>query len=122
MKVYAGFVSRNTLTAALAIVGFATSVNAQMRITEYQYTGGDITSEFIEFTNVGGASIDMTGWSFDDSDHTDGPHTDLSAFGVVVSGQSVILCEATAAGFRTAWGLAGSVAVIGANLNNLGRN
>ncbi len=122
MRLLYGDSLRIALGSAIAIVSLTASAGAQMRITEYQYTGGDITSEFIEFTNVGVTSVNMSGWSFDDSDHTDGPHTDLSAFGTVAAGQSVILCEATAAGFRTAWALSGSVAVIGANPNNLGRN
>jgi hypothetical protein len=46
---------------------------------------------------------------------------DLSAFGVVASGQSVILSEASAADFKTLWGLGASVVVIGDNGTNLGR-
>lgn len=91
-----------------------------MRITEWQYTGGDLTSEFIEFTNLGGSPINMTGWSYDDDSRVPGT-VSLSAFGVVAPGQSVILCEATAAGFIAAWGLSG-VTVIGGNGTNLGRN
>jgi len=36
-----------------------------MRITEYMY--GGTNGEFIEFTNVGSAAIDMTNWSFSDN-------------------------------------------------------
>lgn len=88
-----------------------------MRITEWMYNGTD--GEFIEFTNVGGSAIDMTGWSFDDNSRTAGSFS-LSGFGMVAAGNSVILCEPTAATFIASWGLSG-VSVIGENTNNLGR-
>jgi predicted extracellular nuclease len=89
---------------------------AQMRITEYEYDG----SEFVEFTNIGASSVNMNGWSFDDSSRLSGS-TDLSAFGIVVAGQSVIMSEASSTDFATAWGLTG-VSIIGGNLQNLGRS
>lgn len=89
---------------------------AQMRITEWMYNG----TEFIEFTNVGGSVVDMTGWSYSDEDEVPGT-IDLSAFGTVQPGESVILCEDPAGDFIDAWGLSG-IAVIGMNLDNLGRN
>jgi predicted extracellular nuclease len=95
------------------------TASAQMRITEWMYN--DAPDEFVEFTNIGVAPIDMTGWSFDDADQVPGT-TSLSAFGVVSPGESVILTEDTAASFRTKWGLAASVDVIGENTNNLGRS
>ncbi len=107
---------RSTFLAALAAVGLVGSLGAQIRITEWMYNG----SEFVEFTNVGTTDIDMTGWSFSDSG-TGAGTVDLSAFGVVVSGQSVILSEASAAGFKTLWGLGASVVVIGGNVTNLSR-
>lgn len=76
--------------------------------------------EFIEFTNVGDAAINLSGWSFDDNSRAPGS-VSLSAFGSVAVGQSVILSESAAALFRTAWGLASTVSVIGGNTNNLGR-
>lgn len=91
-----------------------------IRITEYLYSGTN--GEFVEFTNVGSTSIDMAGWSFDDSDRIPGA-TNLSSFGTVQPGESVLLLEsADVAGFRTAWNLAATVKIIGGNLNNLGRN
>lgn len=96
----------------------AHSMKAQMRITEYEYNG----SEFVEFTNVGAASIDMTGWSFSDNARNPGDIS-LSAFGIVNAGESVILSEASASDFRTLWGLCAGVKVIGGNTtNNLGRS
>jgi len=94
----------------------AASAVGIMRITEWMYNG----DEFVEFTNVGDASIDLTGWSFDDNSRAAGS-VSLSAFGSVAAGQSVILSESAAAAFRTNWGLTASVSVIGGNTNNLGR-
>ncbi len=91
---------------------------AAMRITEYMYSGN--SSEYIEFTNLGADPVDMTGWSFDDDSRLPGT-TDLSAFGVVMPGQSVILSEDPAELFEASWNLAG-VPVIGVNKANLGRN
>jgi hypothetical protein len=45
--------------------------------------------KFIEFTNTGPAGR-QSGWSFDDDSENPGT-VDLSAFGVVAPGQSVIL-------------------------------
>ena len=94
-----------------------------MRITEWMYAG--TSGEFIEFTNRSDAPIDMTDWSFDDNNATAGAF-DLGAFGTVQPGESVILTEAVAATFRTAWNLPAAVKVIGelgiASGNNLGRN
>ncbi len=106
------------LGLSLAILGpvGAASALGVMRITEWMYNG----DEFVEFTNVGDASVDMTGWSFDDNSQTSGS-VSLSAFGIVAAGKSVILSEAAAATFRTAWGLGAGVGVIGLNSNNLGR-
>ena len=94
-----------------------------MRITEWMYAG--TSGEFIEFTNRSDAPIDMTDWSFDDNNATAGGF-DLGAFGTVQPGESVVVTEAVAATFRTAWSLAADVKVIGelgvASGNNLGRN
>lgn len=102
---------------ALCAVGAAAS--AQIRITEFMYSGGN--AEFIEFTNVGNSAINMFGYSYDDDSRLAGT-VDLSAFGIVATGESVILAEAAEADFRAAWGLAGSVKVIGSLATNLGRN
>ncbi len=91
---------------------------ADMRITEYMYSGVD--GEFIEFTNVGATPIDMTAWSFDDDSAIAGSF-DLGAFGTVAPGASVVLTEAAEANFRTAWNLDASVRVIGGLTVNLGR-
>ncbi|MBP7746390.1 MAG: lamin tail domain-containing protein [Phycisphaerae bacterium] len=110
-----------TLLAGVAclLVCGGVVADAQMRITEYMYSG--VNGEFIEFTNVGVTPIDMTGWSFDDDSAVPGT-VFLTAFGVVDPGESVILTESPAALFIAAWNL-GGVDVIGDNSSaNLGRN
>ena len=97
------------------------SAQAQMQITEWMYNGADATGEYIEFTNLGSTAVDFSGWSFDDSSRSPGA-VDLSGFGLVAAGQSVVLTEAAAEAFRAAWGLGAGVAVLGGNDNNLGRS
>lgn len=92
---------------------------ADMRITEWMYSSAFV-GEFVEFTNVGQAPVDLTGWSFDDDSATPGVF-DLSGFGVVAPGESVVITEASAADFIADWSLSG-VQVLGGVTNNLGRN
>lgn len=106
------------ILSAMAVTGFTANANAQMRITEWMYSGGG--NEFVEFTNVGLTAIDMTGWSYDDSSEIPG-ELDLSAFGTVDPGESVIITEGDAAQFEIDWALSG-IDVIGGYTNNLGRN
>jgi hypothetical protein len=87
-----------------------------VRISEWQYNG----SEWVEFTNFGGAPVNMTGWSFDDDSEVPGT-VDLSAFSIVAAGEAVILSEASAADFRSEWKLPASVKIVGSNTTNLGR-
>jgi len=103
-------------------VSLASVASGEIVISEWMYNGAGSgsTGEFVEFTNIGTSSVDMTGWSFDDDSRTPGT-VSLSAFGVVAPGESVILTDDTAAGFTTAWGLSG-VKIIGGNTANLGRN
>ena len=97
----------------------ASAASAQIRITEWMYSGNG--AEFVELTNVGGGAIDMAGWSFDDDSAT--PFVfDLSGLGIVQSGQSVIFTEDDASAFAAVWNLDASVVVVGGVTNNLGRN
>lgn len=111
--------SLKTVFAATALAfTLATTASANMRITEWLYSGDG--GEFVEFTNVGNAPIDMTGWSYDDDSRTPDIF-DLSGFGVVQPGESVVITESVAADFIADWGLVG-VKVLGGYTNNLGRN
>lgn len=107
-----------TLVAALATTLPAL---ADVQITEWMYSSANGGAEFVEFTNVGPTAIDLTGWSFDDDSRLPGVLS-LSSFGVLASGQSVLIAESSAASFRASWGLSDSVGVIGGYTNNLGRN
>ena len=100
------------------MVAFFFTSSAQMRITEYMYSGTN--GEFVEFTNVGSAAIDMTGWSYSDIATSAGA-VSLSLFGIVQPGESVILTDVVAGTFRTAWGLCNGIKIIGGNSANLGR-
>jgi predicted extracellular nuclease len=114
--------SRASLCLGLALVLHVSAPlqsRAAIVISEYMYSGAN--GEFIEFTNIGLSSVDFTGWSYDDDSRTPGSF-DLSAFGLVASGESVVLAEIAAGDFRTAWSLSASVKVIGGLTVNLGRN
>jgi predicted extracellular nuclease len=96
----------------------ATSALADVRITEFMYSGAG--GEFVELTNTGAVSVNLAGWSYDDDSRTPGA-VDLSAFGIVGPGESVVLAELDEPTFVLEWGLSG-VKVIGGNTTNLGRN
>lgn len=113
------------LTIALSLLGcwFASAAPAQIRITEWMYNGlgtGNV-GEFVEFTNIGSSPIDLNDWSFDDADGVPGSF-DLSSFGIVQAGESVILTDVTDTDFRNNWGLSAAVKVIGGSTHNLGRS
>jgi hypothetical protein len=117
-------VDRRSLAAALACLawfGAAAGANAQIRITEYMYTGPD--GEYVELTNIGALPIDMAGWSYDDNDNIPGAFS-LSGFGSVAPGESVIITEGDAETFRLAWGLPGTVKILGGSggPSAMGRN
>ena len=94
-----------------------------LRITEWMYSG--LGGEFVEFTNHSSAPIDLAGWSMDDSNAVPGAFS-LGGAGILAAGESVIVTEAVASAFRSAWGLPPEARVIGelgvASGNNLGRN
>lgn len=110
--------TKKLFAAAAACVFMSAAASAQICITEWMYSGED--GEFIELTNVGSVAIDLTGWSYDDDSGNPGQF-DLSSFGIVAPGQSVILTEEPAADFRTAWNLDASVLILGGYENNLSR-
>jgi hypothetical protein len=111
--------SSKKMMMVLMVLAMGISAQASMQITEWMYSGAD--GEFIEFTNLGSSSVDMTGWNYNDSDLLTGP-VSLSSFGTVAPGESVILCEPADQDFRDTFGLSSSVKVIGLNDNNLGRS
>jgi predicted extracellular nuclease len=110
---------RSFVRSLLAAVILLTATHASASgvfITEWMYSGTD--GEFIEFTNLSGSAVDFTGWSYSDNAQVPGA-VPLSSFGFVAAGESVIITEADAAAFRTAWGLAATVQVLGNNTVNI---
>jgi predicted extracellular nuclease len=109
----------NKIVALLLAAGLAPQLaHAEVRITEWMYQGG--SGEFIEFTNLGSSAIDFTGWSYDDDSRLPGVF-DLSGFGLVGAGESVVITEIEADMFRLDWSLGASVKVLGGYTNNIGR-
>jgi predicted extracellular nuclease len=109
------------LMAATAPLANAAATN--VFITEWAYQGA--AGEYVELTNLGSVSIDFTNWVYDDdsrSTTTAAGASDLSSFGVVAAGESVIFTESDANAFRTFWGLSNTVKVLGGITNNLSRN
>src|SRR5690606_15059249 len=99
-------------------------------ITEWMYQGSQMggeddpafeAGEFVELTNVGNDAIDMTGWKYHDSGRDPSLGFDLSPFGEVQPGESVVLTDWNAQLFKNAWGLGADVKVIGFSDPGLGR-
>lgn len=119
------------LTLLLATSGPAVAQTG-VRITEWMYNPVTSAGEFFELTNFGPTAIDLTGWVYDDDSRlstvdpllptggSTGGAT-LSALGLLAPGESAIVTEANAATFRSQWGLAASIKVLGGITNNLGR-
>lgn len=106
---------------ALAVLHFGTA-HAQVRITEFMYTGNG--GEYIEITNIGNADVDLTGWSIDDDNRTPGIFL-LTPLGLLAPGQSAVITETDTEVFRTQWGLAESDKVLGGMVSpahNFSRN
>lgn len=107
------------LIAVALSLAIASSAQAGIRISEWMYSGNG--AEFVEFCNFSGNPVNMTGWSYDDDSQLPGQF-DLSLFGNVVPGECVVITEGTAGAFNSAWGLGGTVKILGGYVNNLGRN
>lgn len=96
----------------------------QVVITEWMYNplqSAPVGSEFVEITNIGGASVDLATYSFDDDSRTPGAFP-LAGLGSLAPGESALITETPATTFRADWGLAAGVKVAGSNSQNLGRN
>src|ERR1700749_3708939 len=105
--------------AAAAVCLFAARAvhaAANVKITEFMYksSANAGVGEYVEFTNVGDAAQDMTGWSFDDNHRLAGS-TDLSSIGTLQPGESAILTEIDAEAFRATWNLCAAQKIVGNN-------
>ncbi len=99
----------------------AAATPGQVVITEWMYNPTvSAKAEFVELTNVGGESVDVHNYSFDDSSETPGSFP-LTALGTLAPGESGLIVEGSAADFRTNWGLGNGVKIADNNTNNLGR-
>ncbi|MBX3724331.1 MAG: lamin tail domain-containing protein [Xanthomonadales bacterium] len=106
------------LVAALLLLASSVA-SAQMRITEWMYDGPG--GEFIEFTNIGELPVSLAGWRYDDDSADFAQGFDLTGFGTVQPGESVLLVEADAEAFRAEWNLCSAQKIVGGYTNNLGR-
>lgn len=93
----------------------SSSTPALVKITEftYKYTTG-AEHEFVELTNVGAGTLNLTGWVLSDNHGTltGDSSTSLSAITAIAAGESVIVSDQAADAFRAEWGLAGTVQVV----------
>lgn len=104
-----------------AIFATAQASAASVAISEWMYQGG--VGEFIEFTNISDTDVDFAGWVYDDDSRFTSAANgafDLSGFGIVAAGESVVITETSAEIFRAEWNLDG-VKVLGGFTNNIGR-
>ncbi len=111
-------IRKGLLVMVLAIS--ASVAQANIQITEWMYKGTD--GEFIELTNVSLSPVDMTGWTFQDDKYPIADPYDLSGFGTVQPGESVVLTEQIEVVFRAAWSLDPAVKVVGLLGDSVGEN
>ena len=96
---------RKTL-ATLAIAGAASAASADIIVTEIFYNlagseGG--TTEWIEIYNTGNTTVDLSGWSYGDSQ--DNQYSDPFAAGTTLgAGQAAVIVAQSASVFHSIWG------------------
>lgn len=95
---------------AARTIEFGLSGAVTLQITEYLYSGNH--GEFVELTNRGASTIDLTGWTLKD-DQVNLAGFSLSPAGTLQPGESLIITEAVEAAFRSAWNLPASAKIIG---------
>jgi hypothetical protein len=81
-----------------------------IQITEWMYSGNH--GEFVELTNRSATAVDLSNWVLKD-DNLALPGLPLTALGVIQPGEAVVITDADAAAFRSAWNLPASVRIIG---------
>ncbi|MGC4174605.1 5'-nucleotidase C-terminal domain-containing protein [Demequina sp.] len=93
----------------------SSSTPALVKITEftYKYTAGT-ENEFVELTNVGAGTLNLTGWVLTDNHRalTGDSSVSLSAVTSIAAGESIVVSSQAPADFRTLWGLPESVQVV----------
>lgn len=103
--------SSSSLPLSVLFGVFAGAINLsaqELLITEINSNG---TVDFWELTNVGDATVDLSGWSWDDDSATAGV-VPIPAGTMIAPGEAVVFTAAAANTFRTIWSLDPSVQVI----------
>ena len=102
---------KSLLYAGGLAAALASSASANIRITEAMSSSNGLglpTPDWIEVTNYGSTSIDLTGWRMDDNSFNFAASVALNGITTIAAGESVIFIESAAgagiAGFRTSWG------------------
>ncbi|MPS47706.1 FxDxF family PEP-CTERM protein [Methylobacillus sp.] len=108
-------------SAFSALPALANPYNVYITEWSYQSRHSSELGEYIEISNLGSSDVDFTNWSYDDDSRTSLVFN-LSDFGIVKAGESVVITEIGADEFRARWGLSDDVKVIGFMNPNLGRN
>lgn len=100
--------------AALMVAGFTTG-HAQLIISEVHPTGSSSSTyaaDWFELSNIGSASVNITGWKVDDDSASFGSALALRGVTSIAPGQSVIFLESNSSGgndatigaaFQSAW-------------------
>lgn len=91
--------------------------NEPVRITEYMYKGQG--GEFFEITNLGSATVSLSGWSIDDQSATPGT---VQLSGSLQPGQSKVITETDSFFFALDWGIPSSRVIDMGENSLLGRN
>lgn len=102
-------VLNSSLLAAVAtlLTAGASAAHAQVRITEIapwaSASSTPYKTDWFELTNFGGAAVDLTGWSMDDSSNGSAKVA-LTGISSIAAGESVIFTETAAtASFLNTW-------------------
>jgi hypothetical protein len=117
------------LAAAAAALLLPAATRAEVRITEFMSEGQGLTGpgtganrqrEFFELTNLGGAAIDVSAWTYNDNNIND-PIAFGAAVGMLQASESIVLTQMAVADFISYWQLPTSVRVFSfGSLSNLG--
>jgi hypothetical protein len=94
--------------AAFCAAAVSGAARASVDITKFcSDTGNNELFEFVQVTNLGSTSVNMAGWSEDDSHDTpDVTGHSLTGLGILQPGESGIITQATPADFINFWGAA----------------
>jgi uncharacterized protein YjiK len=117
---FAGITSPTALNFDTAAAPVVAPVTPSLLITEVNSNaaGGD----FFEIYNYGSAAVDLTGWKWDDdsASFTDAGNATFTSISIPAGERLVVVNTTDVAAFRTAWGLANTVPVIGTGGPGLG--